>query len=323
MVIALENSERKHTVAVVGGDKRQTVVASLLAEKGHTVKVFGLRSNEKNKFRVCDTLSDCVSKSDIIILPLPVSKDGVYLIAPDYPGSISLYDVLNLGRGCDSFPCNAEVAGDRKRYLLGGKLPKKFSDAAASLGFEVTDYYSSEALQQQNAIPTAEGAVMTAMQSLEITLKDCRAAISGFGRIGKRLAPLLLGFGAEVTVFARSDAALEDARLLGCSVCRLTKDAQDEAYNPHIAEVLDRQQILFNTVPNMIFGKEILSLLTNKPLIIELASSPGGIDTEYARDVGLGVVYAPSLPGRYAPESAGSYIYASVSDIMDGKGVKL
>jgi dipicolinate synthase subunit A len=53
-------------------------------------------------------------------------------------------------------------------------------------------------------------------------------------------------------------------------------------------------------------------------LIIELASSPGGVDVCAARELCANVMWAPSLPGKYAPESAGRIICECVLDVLGG-----
>ena len=41
----MKNNETKHRFAVLGGDRRQVVVAEMLSERGHDVRIFGLGSS--------------------------------------------------------------------------------------------------------------------------------------------------------------------------------------------------------------------------------------------------------------------------------------
>ena len=70
--------------------------------------------------------------------------------------------------------------------------------------------------------------------------------------------------------------------------------------------------IVFNTVPAMIFDQDALCSLNTDATIIDLASLPGGVDKEAADRLGIKVVPALALPGKYMPETAAKIIRASV-----------
>ena len=61
--------------------------------------------------------------------------------------------------------------------------------------------------------------------------------------------------------------------------------------------------------------------MANKPLYIEIASAPGGIDLPAARDKGIKTIIAPSIPGKYSPKTAGKYIFETVCDILSERGI--
>ena len=56
-------------------------------------------------------------------------------------------------------------------------------------------------------------------------------------------------------------------------------------------------------------------------ILIELASSPGGVDVSSAKRLGSQVLWASSLPGKYAPESAGELIADCVRNIASEVGL--
>jgi dipicolinate synthase subunit A len=58
--------------------------------------------------------------------------------------------------------------------------------------------------------------------------------------------------------------------------------------------------------------------MEKKILLIDLASAPGGVDAEVARGLGLPVVWALSLPGKYAPVTAGEIIADTVLSMLKG-----
>ena len=56
-------------------------------------------------------------------------------------------------------------------------------------------------------------------------------------------------------------------------------------------------------------------------LIIDLASVPGGVDFAAAKDKGIEAVWALSLPGKYAPESAGAIIADVLDELFESEGL--
>ena len=125
------------------------------------------------------------------------------------------------------------------------------------------------------------------------------------------LCKLLAAFGAKVYASARRDEDLLWARLNGYTAVRTAE----------IDRVLDKCDVIFNTVPQTLLKDELLTPICKQTLIIDLASKPGGIDFGPAKERGLNVVWALSLPGKTAPVSAGKILADTVSGILNEKGV--
>jgi dipicolinate synthase subunit A len=51
--------------------------------------------------------------------------------------------------------------------------------------------------------------------------------------------------------------------------------------------------------------------------VVDLASKPGGVDFEAARELGIKTVHALSLPGIWAPETAAAAIKEAVCNILE------
>jgi dipicolinate synthase subunit A len=62
--------------------------------------------------------------------------------------------------------------------------------------------------------------------------------------------------------------------------------------------------------------KEVLDSLRRDVIIIDLASSPGGVDYEEGKNQGLNIIKALSLPGKLSPVTAGKAIKKSISNII-------
>ena len=299
----------QYAFAILGGDRRQTILADKLIERGHKVKVFGLGEFDMNinNAQICSSVEKAVSGCDIILLPLPVSKDKINLAlcSEQSCNKIALADIVDLAvkHGCKS--------------IIGGVIPQEIIDKAHVKGLEAIDFYSDKEFQKRNALPSAEGAIMIAMEHTEKTLDGMRVLICGYGKTGSCLATLLKKLGATVSVAARGDEALCEASMSGYYTVRL-----DEHYE-NIADLAERCDVVFNTVPSMIFNERVLDKMEYLPLYIEIASAPGGIDILAASERQMRVIIAPSIPGKYAPVSAGQYIFEAVSDILNKRGIRI
>ena len=90
----------------------------------------------------------------------------------------------------------------------------------------------------------------------------------------------------------------------------------------HISTAIARElihqgyDVIYNTVPHWLFGRDFLACADPKTFLIDLASVPGGVDIRAAKELGSNVLWATSLPGKYAPRSAGTLIGSCVDRIL-------
>lgn len=282
----------KNKIAFLGGDGRQYIAAEKLFERGFCARAFWGRGA---RGELAETLSEVIADCSAVVLPLPVSLDGVRL---NSSVEISLEELLE----------GISTAG--VGLIIGGRIPDGFRARAEERGIECVDYFTSESFLQKNAYLTAEAALSLAMRNIAASVRGSRFAVAGYGRIGALLSRLLVSLGAELTVCARKERDLAAAELLGCGTLRLCEGKSPVA-------LASGYKVIFNTVPARIFGREFLSRLDKDTLIIELASLPGGIDAEAARSLGTRVLWASALPGKYAPESAGALVAECVGEALE------
>ena len=238
------------------------------------------------------------------MLPLPSSTDGVFLNCPfsAQQAKLKLSDLID--------------AIESECILIGGRLPAETVAMATEAGISVKDYFESEEFQIQNAYITAEAAVSIAMNSLNKNICGSRVAITGYGRIAKHLINLLLPMGAKITVAARKTSDLVWSACSGCSVLQIGDGA---ATGRNIYELSHGYDIIYNTVPYRLFDRDFLKCVDRDTFIIDLASVPGGVDILAAKELGANVLWATSLPGKYAPVSAGRLIANCVDNILRGE----
>lgn len=290
--------KNKTNIAVLGGDLRQYIAARELAARGFFVKVFGMeRAEWEHTLTLSESLDGAMEGADAVVIPLPATVDGVLLSCPLAASEtkVRLSEVIE-----------TMTPGS---LLVGGRIPETVVASAEAAGIRVRDYFGSEAFQIQNAYTTAEAAISIAMNSLSKNLCGARVAVTGFGRISKHLIRLLLSLGARVTVAARKSEDLAWAESLGCETLRLCEGVCPMA----LASGFD---VIYNTVPHWLFGREFLEKTDRSTFLIDLASVPGGVDICAAKELRANVLWATSLPGKYAPESAGQLIADCVGEIL-------
>lgn len=282
------------TFGIIGGDRRQLAAARMIAADGYTVYLSCFEKLDKliESFGGSMGLEECILCSDIIILPLPVTKDGVTLNTPYSSGKIIFNDEFaRMFRGKIVF-C------PMKDKLI--KTSKHWQDV------KVYDFLNREEMQVCNAVPTAEGAIEIAMRESLGTINRSKCLITGYGRIGKVLAQMLKGLGADVYVSARRKESLAWIKLNGYTPIEHKNLINSGEFD-----------IIFNTVPAQILDAHIMARIATNSLIIDLASLPGGVDFESAKRMGIPTIHALSLPGKVAPKTSGEIIKNTIFNILE------
>lgn len=289
-------------VAILGGDVRQISVADFFAEKGYDVVLWGIDNKKcKREYSVEADITAAVNNADICILPLPVSNEGIRLNAPFVEDSvIKLSDIAYL------LPVSATV--------FGGRIPTDFSEKLKIRGIRYVDYFDDECLCIKNALLTAEAAIEIAMREHHGTVDSSKTMVIGYGRIGKFLTNMLVNMNSDVTVAARKDTDLAYASCMGAEVYKLK-------VHDCMLEINNGYDIVFNTVPARLIDPELITKLNKRTVIIDLASPPGCVDIRQARDAGLKIIRALSLPGKYSPMRAGKIIAESIYSTLSEFGL--
>ncbi len=280
------------TFAVIGGDLRSSYLAGALAADGFKVITAGFDATELPMgVTGCTNPTQAVALSDCVILPMPVTTDGMTVNAPFSRSKIRLDAVLN------------EMRPHQK--LFGGSVSAALAGEAQRRGLMIWDYLLREELAIKNAVATAEGAIQLMMEELPTTVRDSHVLITGYGRIGRVLAQMLTLLGCRVTVAARKLSARAWAQTIGCAVMPI-----DQLHR------MGRYDVIFNTVPYLLFDEALLEKMDKNTVLIDLASRPGGVDFPAAADKGVKTIWALSLPGKVAPKTSGEIIRDSILQIL-------
>lgn len=255
-------------ISIIGGDLRIIKLVKLLEKESFVVSTFGLeKSNEIKQNQKNETIEECLKNSRMVISSIPFSKDGIHINAP-----------------FANQPIEAEYLFKNLRNVkfIAGSIQKEIIDKSV----EVIDILQNETLTIMNAIPSAEGAIQVAMEQSLKTIHGSNSLVMGFGRIGKILSKMLNGIGAKVYCEARKSTDLAWIEAYGFNSINL-KDIED---------YLPKFDFIFNTIPVMILDKTRLEKVKKDCLIIDLASNPGGVNFEVAKELGIKTNWALGLP---------------------------
>ncbi|MEE0913573.1 MAG: dipicolinate synthase subunit DpsA [Ruminococcus sp.] len=280
------------TFGIVGGDKRQLFLAKSISDSCYDVILGGFDKLQSTGAITLADVKTAILESDAVIFPLPSVRADGSINTPFSDRTVILDE-----EETDSLLHKPVFVSMRDKFV---KAYPKLRDA------RVFDYASKEEFAILNALPTAEGAVECAMNRFEGTISGSKCMVVGFGRIGKILSGILKSLDADVTVCARKESDFAYISALGYK-SRNTKSLKS----------VQGYDIVFNTVPAMIFDKTLLMNTDRNTLIIDLASLPGGVDFEAAHKFNTDAVRALSLPGKCAPKTAGEIIKTTVFNIIE------
>ena len=265
------------TVAVLGGDDREIILASRLVRMGALVRAAG-----NNKLKGLKEVRYCGA----------IDEGG--LIRARYSEKAVALNSRNMAAFRDD--C----------IIIVGFARKLLQDLAAQRGLKLIEIAEMDEVAILNSIPTAEGAIQMAMEASDITIHGSNCLVLGFGRCGVTLARMLHALGAKTVAAARKPSDLARIREMGIEP--ITYDQLDER--------IGEADFIFNTVPVMMLNGLQLAGAKPDVYICDIASSPGGVDFEAAARLGLKAELAPALPGIVAPRSAGEVLAQVIPDIM-------
>lgn len=280
--------QNMNKILIIGGDSRQQYMADYFENNGFNVSVYGL---PEIKRKCVKDIKTEIGHSDIIILPLPVTKDNKFINS-----QIPIRETMD-----DIFSCL-----NKNHYVFAGMIGKGTEAKMLKKTDKIYDYFKREDLTIKNTIPTVQGILKTIIDNIEYTVHSSKIAVFGYGRVAKVTADNLFSLGAEVTVCVRKKADIAAAEIKGLKGCMIT-----EFHN--ISHGFD---IIINTVPSLVINREILMNLKTDSLIIDVASAPYGTDFTAAFELGLNTIQCPSLPGKVAPKTAGKIIADEIMCIL-------
>lgn len=285
----MRTEQMKHlNYLIIGGDDRFIELVRILKKEGYKIATYGLEKADIKDVRSFNNLEDALISCDVCIGPIPFSKDVTKINTKYAQSDIEIEELLS------------HIPKDK--ILLVGAMNNYSKKLAEKYEVKYTDYYTDESYQILNTIPTCEGTIAIMVNETGTTIYKSKVMILGYGRIGKLLSEYLSALGAEVYVEARKDDDLTWIAAKRMTPVHLKK----------LDDYIGQMDIIINTIPALILGPDRLNLVKKDSLLIDLASKPGGIDFDYAKEKGIKTIHALSIPGKIAYQSAAQYIYDTI-----------
>lgn len=268
----------------IGGDRRTLCMSKFLHKKGYKISALGL--DAATDIPLCAA----VKTADAIILPLPLSTDGVRVRTPLSKEIFYLDDIVLC----------------RPKLILGGMINKEFKTKLEQNNIPFFDYYDSEPLTVKNALLTAEAAISIAIKETTFSLFQSEALVLGYGRIGKILSRYLKALGANVTATSRNNGTL----------AMISTDGFNAVNTTDIFEDLPKFDFIFNTAPTPIMNRRFFGSLQKHCLVEDLATA-SGLDTLAAEEYNIKTLVLPGLPGRFFEKTAGELIGIEILNFLE------
>ena len=163
-----------------------------------------------------------------------------------------------------------------------------------------------------NSIPTAEGVIYNIIKNTDITIHQAEILVIGSGRTSLTIARDLKALGAYVSVTFRKKR--DEARLFEMGLHPIHVDL--------MVEDLQHYDVIVNTVPALLLDEKALNHVNKNCYVMDVSSKPGGVDFDYAKQLGIQAELAGALPSIVAPKTAAYYLFRFVRDYIALNGKK-
>ena len=282
---------KKRNIAIIGGDMRQRYLADILLSKELSTLCYGNSPMNKTTI-IANNLNEIMENSTVLICPIPFTTDQTYIINFERKEDLTIKNFIN---------------GLKPHHIvIGGKFPTALKEYCCDQKITHYDLLENESFSINNAIATAEGAIMEAIQSSPINIHNSKCLILGFGRCGSVLANRLSNLNGNICILVRREIQAAIASSYGYSYC----------YEDQLEVKVQESDFIFNTIPSLILTEKTLKLVNKDSTIIDIAAFPGGLDYKYAQSAGINAKLCLGIPGKIAPLASARFIYEKVERII-------
>ena len=208
-------------------------------------------------------------------------NEAIYIFSPAKKFSAKEIDNLNAG--------SLVYAGNIEMHLKESMIMRNITHI---------NLLQDEVYAYENAIYTAEVALMLIIRNTASSIYDMNMLILGYGRVGKAMANLLSTLGVKFAIAARRYEERASAYLVTSDIRGLDSN-------------FDGIDVIINTIPARIIDSESMRRISHDCYILDLASYDV-MDSSVAEENELRYSVEHGLPGRFTPRTAGESLVKSV-----------
>jgi len=281
------------SIAILGGDLRQCYLADYMYIMRHDVTCYSTMPFSYKGSILQASLKDAVLGAQLILCPIPFSKDGITLFSSAKgKKSVTLKELLDVLRPGQS--------------LFGGNIPAEFTASCMNRQVSVIDLMKEPSLTLANAALTAEGLLSSLIAETPFSLFRRRLLLLGFGRCGQEIGKQLAFFDMHITAYDNDISRLAKARTLDFTA--LTPEELPLSRFDY--------DLVINTIPMQVITRDQLNQLPDACILFDIASAPGGFDDTIIKELNRKLFCCPGIPGRFMPQTAAELIGKTVLERM-------
>ena len=158
--------------------------------------------------------------------------------------------------------------------------------------FTVINLLDDEDVLEYNSKLTAQGLLIDLLSNIDMAVDEIKMDLIGFGHSGKAIYRMFSKLCPNIRIISKQ--TMSDFEDFPVNIINY------EDYKM----LLDYPTIIINTAPSLIIDSKILKKLKHDTIILDIASSPGGVDYDVARELGITALLLPGLPSKYVSTSA-------------------
>jgi len=185
--------------------------------------------------------------------------------------------------------------------IVGGNQSEIVNKFLQKKGIKYINLLNDEAFAIKNALLTAEGVLFNIISCTDKSIFNNKIAILGAGRVGKAICQLLNKLNLDISLYLFQNDDFDNSIYF----CDKVKSAT------RLNEDIKNFDIIINTVPFEILTEEILKNISDKAVVLEIASK-SCLDKNKLYLYNFQYIEAPALPQKFCAETASEIMLESI-----------
>jgi dipicolinate synthase subunit A len=287
-------------ILFLGGDKRQLEIINNLYNKENEIHLVGYSNADLPECIIRKNTNNLkMIEYNVIIFPISGVKSDLSVTADFDDNKITL-------------PANLLINTKDDVVILTGIMTAELKAMLNMAQRHAVILMDDNDIKKENSIPTVEGIIADLVYNTDYTINGANILVLGYGNVGRLLVSKLQCLGANVTVGVINKENFDSL-----------KENNIQGFYTNNADlmksIIKENDIIVNTVPNILLSKEYLELVRKESYILDIASHPHGVDFGAANELHLKNKLFLGIPSVVAPKTAGMILVKKINSILGGE----